>query len=360
MTFAQAYQLSKESKYFSQTHNIVSNFEKARIEALMHHNGQLDADAGAIKFILKMSAMDRFKYLFHLLKNPTVDLSADKNYLAKKLVNDGDHSAISVLLNNPKIDLSFDDNHLLKLASSHRDLDIVHLLLQDTNVKRIIGKDLQSDDDDLESLNSYYGNEDKDKAISEISFIFLKPESYILNSAYSKETMASIFDTEENARKLSHEPANMAQLEVENSIGQLDKDDESILGASQPPISSLSFKPDDSSDADSLTVFSEQEFDNTLNPKESKKNSKSEGIESNTNNDIELPASQGYDYLEWLEQNSLVSDPEIIKSKNYDEDYDWIDNDPDWETLGSDEESSGIKEIKNLLALVGRYWKDKG
>ena len=135
--------------YFRTPRQLIS--EKLQKE-LWHHDAKGNGFQ-AIKNVLDIPKKDRYKYMSHLLNNPTVDLSAHDHQFAKTLVQDGDVHSLSLIANNPKYDLSFNDNQLLKLASSSQKSDIVQLLLHDQMVTKLLNPDITSEiDDELESL----------------------------------------------------------------------------------------------------------------------------------------------------------------------------------------------------------------
>lgn len=160
LPLSKAYELAKISNYFPTrgfSHDskldIVAKVDKSVKLALRYHNAE-EHGLDAIQQILEIPKTHRYKYLIHLLKNPTIDLSIGSHKLARKLVADGDIQSIGLLVNNHKIDLSYDDNYLIALASSYQNVNMISLLLKDQRIRQSFVYDDSSDSDaDLESLN---------------------------------------------------------------------------------------------------------------------------------------------------------------------------------------------------------------
>lgn len=151
LPFYKALQVAKVSKPLNL--DIGSKLDKSMKEALRYHNAVLDGHE-AVKYIMEIPKAYRYKYLLHLLKNPTVDLSIGDQTLVRKLVADGDLHSIILFVNNPNADLSFDDNYLLKLASAEQNKDMINLLLEDKRVRKSSSHRYAASelDDELESL----------------------------------------------------------------------------------------------------------------------------------------------------------------------------------------------------------------
>jgi hypothetical protein len=199
--------------YFRTPRQLIS--EKLQRES-WHHDAKGNGFQ-AIKNVLDIPKKDRYKYMSHLLNNPTVDLSAHDHHFAKTLVQDGDvHSLSLIAANNPKYDLSFNDNQLLKLASSSQKSDIVQLLLHDQMVTKLLNPDITSEiDDELESL----GFSKTLKSDSEITALTQTTD----NSSVQSEAQTIEENNDENLIDIlsSHDGETLEDVDDISDIGSI-------------------------------------------------------------------------------------------------------------------------------------------
>jgi hypothetical protein len=133
--YERAFELTKLNLHRYKNTNFI---DKARMAAIRFHDAAKD-DSVIIKIV--MDSKPHFypkknDHIMQLIRNPTVDLSAFNNLLAKTLLDDKNIVTMALLVNNSRIDLSFDDNYLLKEAQGRQNHQMTALLMYDSNIRK--------------------------------------------------------------------------------------------------------------------------------------------------------------------------------------------------------------------------------
>lgn len=172
--YDRALEISKLNRNRSVNPNIVF-LERARVAAIRYHDAAKDGSA-VIKAIMDSTYKNKNTHTTHLIRNPTVDLSAYNNYLAKKVLDRNDIDSMKLLVNNSRVDLSFDDNYLLKEAEKRKKHQMTEILKYDSNIRNQItsGQELEIASKDIDAP-SLAKNSDLD-VVNEETVLPSRPE----------------------------------------------------------------------------------------------------------------------------------------------------------------------------------------
>jgi hypothetical protein len=156
-SYERAFELAKEQR----RKNNVNFVEKARIAAIRFHDASKDNSA-VIKVIMDSKHKNKKEHTKNLIRNPSVNLSAHHNYLAKKLLGDQNTESMKLLVNNSRIDLSFDNNYLLEEAQKRGNHGMIQLLQYDSNIRNQINSGHQNVNLTPKQIDINYTDDDQD------------------------------------------------------------------------------------------------------------------------------------------------------------------------------------------------------